>query len=556
MPDARSSGPIVGGTAAYACDRCGERHGVQAPKCKRCGVYGSVQHAVITSSPSGTSPRPFPMNGRASTTSNSRPAQPRSSDGPIPITQVQRTSADRRAIPTGFVELDSMFGANVGGGIPRAAVFFVSGGPGIGKSTMLLDLLGRIAARGMVQASGAQPSEFQQTTGEVDGLAGERMLYIAAEEDEERILDRAERLGVACDELHIKSTKDIIPVARWVRELRPNLVVIDSLNEIHLGKVCDLGEQAEMKAIAEEINRLPKINGATIFVVGHVTKDGSIAGPMKVQHKFDGTFFFERLDHLRSMRSLKNRFAPDARALFRMTTKHGLVPVENPSEALLRYRRRELPGSVVAPWMEDPTSNRSILVEVQARLALGVGAVTGANEKRILQRVPVIAEWLNLTHPDEDRPAMAANNVSINVPGGIQAKETAMDLALAVAIASSALGRVPREACYFGELGLPGEVRGVGGSTARLLEAKTSGYTIAVVPHGSGEDDDGADFGDLEIVEVSTLGEALEFAFPEEDPAFGGTSDNPAAGGTKRQRTKKSRAKKPSRGRAGRRKIT
>ena len=466
-------------------------------------------------------------------------------------------------IATGEPEFDRVLGGN---GIPRGAVLLFSGPPGAGKSTVLLGICGRLA----------------KTTC--------RVLYATAEELAANVANRAERIDQKDDELYLIATKQISDVQRAVREVQPDLLIVDSISRIAVNPNGKAGSPSEMSDAVEAIDAMATAEpppGAAgrlaVIVVIHVNKAKEIAGAMSVQHAFGGTFFLQKVaGGMRSLTGRKNRFGPDATGYFDMTSD-GLKSIANPSERFLADRVARLPGSVVSATIVDgDVDGRATLMEVQARVgaaphemrSTGDLLTTGIDKRRLEQRLAVLDDALSLY---VGAPAhLESRVVSVNVPGGLDGTETAMDLPVAIAIASSALhAPVPEDLVVFGEIGLVGEVRSTESSEQRLTEIAAMGFQRALVPR---RDQEGA-FEGLRIEAVATVVDALRAAFPEHEGCAEGLAylgelyepehveleapvepDEPAPK-AKRGRTKKpsagaAKTKKPSRGRAGRRKIT
>lgn len=469
--------------APYACARCGEPHGVLGPRCKnpRCRAWRQIRPADdAAAAPRQGGPR-APRRERAT-------AQP--------ITQIKREQKQTPKIPT----REPQFNRVLGGGIPRGAVLLFSGPPGAGKSTILLALSGELAAD------------------------GHRVLYATAEELSENVAERAERIAAEHDELFLIATKQLSDVQAAVRELRPDVLIIDSISKIAATPKGAPGSPSEMNAASEAIERMaiadpaPDSTGRlAVLVVIHVTKSkGEIAGAMSVQHLFGGTFFLERIaGGMRSLTGRKNRFGPDTTGYFDMT-EAGLRSIENPSERFLADHEADLPGSVVTPVIADGDQEvRASLVEVQAAVGDQLRKSTrvlstGIDLKRLEQRLVVIDQWLSAF---VGAPAqLCIRDVSVNVPGGVDASERAMDLPIALAIASSALRRaIPPDAVVFGEIGLVGEMRGVPDPERRLEEGATMRFRRAIAPRRSSEAGVPKAF---RVDEAPTLLEALRLAFP------------------------------------------
>lgn len=384
-------------------------------------------------------------------------ARDRPSAGPsaecVPYADLPERDAERTT--TGVTELDRV----LGGGLVPGAVILLGGEPGIGKSTLLLQVAARYAARGC-------PT-----------------LYVSGEESAAQLRGRGNRLGVEAAALAVTVATDPDAVVRAAHERRYGLILVDSIQAMRCRDVdAAPGSVRQVREAAARLTEHAKREGVPTLLVGHVTKDGALAGPRVLEHLVDTVLQFEgeaQHEH-RLVRARKNRFGPtDELGVFRMTER-GLEEVPNPSEYLLSRRPVDRPGSAVAAAVEG---TRPLLVEVQAlvgdptqgsprRTALGVDGGRVALILAVLER----AAGLRLGDRD----------VFVNVTGGIGLRETASDLAVAAAIASSAKGRaLPSGTVLAGEIGLTGEIRSVSRPELRLREAARLGFSHAVVPEGA-----------------------------------------------------------------------
>ena len=360
---------------------------------------------------------------------------------------------------TGIVELDRV----TGGGIVPGSAILIGGEPGIGKSTLLLQLTANLAN------------------------AGRRALYFSGEEAVAQVRLRAERLGLAEAPVGLASETNLSNILATLSEGRPpDLVVIDSIQTLWADTLdAAPGTVSQVRAAAQSLIRYAKMAGAAVLLVGHVTKDGQIAGPKVIEHMVDTVLYFEgdRGHPYRILRAVKNRFGPsDEIGVFEMVTG-GLREVANPSELFLGDRGSTSPGAAVFAGIEG---TRPLLVEIQALVApSGLGtprrAVVGWDSNRLAMLLAVLDARCGVSFSSHD--------VYLNVAGGLKITEPAGDVAAAAALLSSISGvSLPRDAVYFGEVSLSGAVRAASMMTARLKEASKLGFSSAVIPE-SGEAD-------------------------------------------------------------------
>jgi DNA repair protein RadA/Sms len=350
----------------------------------------------------------------------------------------------------------SEFDRAVGGGLVPGGCTLIGGDPGIGKSTLVLQLVGRLSAT-------------------------YRTAYVSGEESVDQVRLRAQRLGLAAAPVELAAATEVRDiVAAMDAPNGPQVVVIDSIQTMFVDTLDSApGTVAQVRASAQVLIKVAKRRGISLLIVGHVTKEGVIAGPRVLEHMVDTVLYFEgeRGHQFRILRSVKNRFGPtDEIGVFDMTGE-GLTEVSNPSELFLAERRGDVSGTAVFAGIEG---TRPVLVEIQALVgpaALGTArrAVVGWDSARLAMVLAVLEARCGVT--------IGSHDVYLNIAGGLRINEPAADLAVAAALVSALSGEaVPPEAVIFGEIGLAGEVRGVGQTELRLKEAAKLGFSRAIVP--------------------------------------------------------------------------
>jgi DNA repair protein RadA/Sms len=384
----------------------------------------------------------------------------------------------------GIAELDRV----TGGGLVPGSALLVGGDPGIGKSTLLL------------QATAALSKTAE-------------CVYISGEESIDQLRLRAERLGLAEAPVRLATATSVRDIVASLEDTNPpDLVVIDSIQTMFLDNLDSApGTVSQVRTSSQELIRVAKQRGFTLVLVGHVTKEGQIAGPRVLEHMVDTVLYFEgeRGHQFRILRAVKNRFGPtDEIGVFEMTDG-GLSEVNNPSELFLSERSADISGACVFAGMEG---TRPMLVEIQSLLApsaLGTPrrAVIGWDSGRLATVMAVLETRCGMV--------VAGNDVYLSVAGGLRVAEPAADMAVAAALASSASGvPVPSDTVIFGEIGLSGEVRAVSQTDSRLREAEKLGFTQAIIPKRRGKTKRGATA--LKIREIDHLSELLDIFHPKE----------------------------------------
>ncbi|HBM80302.1 MAG TPA: DNA repair protein RadA, partial [Clostridiaceae bacterium] len=384
---------------------------------------------------------------------------------------------DEERYKTGLKELDRV----LGGGIVKGSLILVGGDPGIGKSTLLLQISNSI------------------------GKENKTILYISGEESEKQIKIRASRLGVDSDNLYIVSETDIDLIEKFIEDIKPDIAVIDSIQTMYRGELTSApGSVSQVREATGRLMRIAKSMNVAIFIVGHVTKEGSIAGPRVLEHMVDTVLYFEGERHhtYRILRAVKNRFgSTNEIGIFEMRDT-GLVEVPNPSELMLTGRPENVPGNVVVSSIEG---TRPVLVELQAlvsQTSFGMPRrmATGIDYNRVVLLMAVL----------EKRAGMQLQTCDayVNVAGGIKVDEPAVDLGIILSVASSFKNKeINSEMAVMGEVGLTGEVRGISYIEKRIQEAYKLGFKSVVLPKDNAKNIKG--FSEIKIYGVQNIYEAL-----------------------------------------------
>jgi len=440
----------------FVCRECGYRTPRALGRCPECDTWSSLD--AVSSQPAAVAARP--ANGIAAR--------------PVRLSDIDAVELAR--LPVAAAE----FARVLGGGIVPGSLVLIGGDPGVGKSTLLTQLAHDIAS--------------------THGAA----LYVSGEESLAQSALRARRMGLAADNLLFLSETDVDSIVGAIRESSARLAVIDSIQSVTTADVEALpGSVSQLRESAQRFMHLAKSTGTSIILVGHVTKDGAIAGPKVLEHMVDTVLYLEgeRFNQYRLLRSTKNRFGPTHEVGVFEMRDHGLTEVANPSSVFLSERDAASPGSVVTVTMEG---TRALLVEVQAlasrtTLAIPRRTANGFDSNRLHLIGAVLARRLGIPLHDQD--------IYLNVAGGMRIDEPAIDLAAALAIVSSVRDHpMPSETVAVGEVGLSGELRSVGYLEPRLRAASQLGFVRAVVPRSAGQP---RELGGIALIPAATLREAV-----------------------------------------------
>lgn len=466
-PDANARACRYGGAMAkektsYRCTECGWTSAKWVGQCRECSAWGTLEE----SAPAGI------LAGGTAASIPRRPARP--------IGQVDAGRAKRR--PTGMGELDRV----LGGGIVPGAVVLLAGEPGVGKSTLLLDVAARAA-----RALGP-------------------VLYVTGEESASQVKSRAERIGAIDEGLLLADDNDLSSILGHVEALRPSLLVVDSVQTVQSPQVDGgAGGVAQVRAVAAALIRTAKEHDLPVLLVGHVTKDGGIAGPRVLEHLVDVVCQFEGERHarLRLLRAVKNRYGPtDEVGCFELVDT-GIRELPDPSGLFLSSTAADVPGSCATVSLEG---RRPMPTEVQALVAPSAGGsprrtTSGVDHSRVSMILAVLQARLGLDSSSLD--------VYASTVGGARTAEPAVDLAIAISIVSAFKGSAPRPSMIaVGEIGLTGEVRACTGAGRRLQEAARLGFESAIVPAQGSEDLPGIE--GMNVFTVSDLSTAIRVALP------------------------------------------
>jgi DNA repair protein RadA/Sms len=462
----------------YVCQQCGRTSPRPLGKCPQCGAWGSMVEEILAPA------------ALASVKTSGRGLGGRSV--PVRIDEIEG-SADER-LPLSIGE----FARVLGGGVVPGSIVLVGGDPGIGKSTLLLQMTIAMASVG-------------------------RILYVSGEESERQIKMRAMRLlkeedgqpQTIPEALYLVTETNLNTILEHINDVRPTLVIIDSIQTVYLPELeSSAGSVSQVRECASRLRELAKSSGTAVFLIGHVTKEGTLAGPRVLEHIVDTVLYLEgdRFQTYRLLRSVKNRFGATSEVGVFEMRERGMVEITNPSEAFLAERMVNAAGSAIAVTMEG---TRPLLVEMQgltSPTSFGNPRRTpnGVDINRLLLIVAVLTRRLGMRLAEQD--------VFVNVVGGLQVGEPAADLAIAAALVSS-LRDIPLRAdtVLIGEVGLSGELRLVGQMATRLREAAKLGFRTAIVPRRIRQVENWAV--GIQVVEARSLREALSKALVAEETA-------------------------------------
>ena len=445
----------------YICQECGYESGKWMGKCPSCNEWGSlVEEVVEAKKPSLTAP-------------SSRGA---ASSAPVKLRDVKIENETRTT--TGMKELDRV----LGGGIVKGSLILVGGDPGIGKSTLLLQICEEL------------------------GNQNRQVLYISGEESVAQIKMRGERLNVHTENLNLLAETNMSFIEAHIKNTKPNLVILDSIQTVYCDDITSApGSVSQVREATHKLMNLGKGYGITIMIVGHVTKEGALAGPRVLEHMVDTVLYFEGERHasFRILRAVKNRFgSTNEIGVFEMQDV-GLKEVLNPSEIMLAGRPMDVAGSLVSCSLEG---TRPMLIEVQAlasftSFGMPRRTATGIDYNRMVILIAVLEKRAGLD--------MGNYDVYVNLAGGMRINEPSLDLAAALAIASSFRNTpIDPHTVVFGEVGLTGEIRGVAMAEKRVVEAAKLGFKTCIMPKANVEK---LPFiKGIKVIGVSHIGEALE----------------------------------------------
>jgi DNA repair protein RadA/Sms len=443
----------------YCCQQCGFQTAKWLGKCPDCGQWNSlVEEQPIEQS---NNSRALAKPGKA-----------------LKLSDITMSEEDR--LSCGMSE----FNRTLGGGLVPGSLILVGGDPGIGKSTLLLQVFAHLATRG-------------------------KALYVTAEESARQVKLRADRLGISSDNLFLLAETSLEQIKQRIKELQPDFLVIDSIQTIFTGTIDSApGSVSQVRECTGQLMLQAKEDGLPTFLVGHVTKDGAIAGPRVLEHMVDTVLYFEGdPGHpYRILRAVKNRFgSTNEIGVFEMRGQ-GLQEVANPSELFLAERPQQSAGSAVVASLEG---TRPILVEIQALVSgssFGTPQRTaiGFDHKRVALLIAILEKKIELS--------LAGQDIFLNVAGGVRLDEPAIDLAAIAALASSHLNRIiDPQTVIFGEVGLTGEVRAISQPELRVKEAARLGFTRCLLPHGNLKNLDAPQ--SIQLIAIKHAAEALEHIF-------------------------------------------
>lgn len=442
----------------YICRECGYQSAKWLGKCSACGGWNTMDETFAKE------------EKKAASTAKTAAVLKKVSS----LKQIETDNEVRYT--TGLSELDRV----LGGGLVKGSLVLVGGDPGIGKSTLLLQICNSLAL-------------------------SKKILYVSGEESERQIKLRAQRLRVTCDNVYIVSETDVASILEYINQIEPEIVIIDSIQTMNCEEITSAaGSVPQVREATNAFMKIAKSRDISMFIVGHVTKDGALAGPRVLEHMVDCVLYFEgdRQMTFRILRAVKNRFgSTNEIGVFEMANT-GLIEVENPSKMLLEGRSENNSGSSIVCTMEG---SRGVLAEIQALVTpTGFGnprrMSSGIDINRVILMIAVLEKRAKVSLSNYD--------VYVNVAGGLRIDETAVDLGLCAAIVTGKKDiQIPEDLVFIGEVGLGGELRGISQLEKRLSEVAKLGFKTAIVPSQSMR---GVTVPkDLNVIPVKTVYEAL-----------------------------------------------
>ncbi len=442
----------------YTCGECGYQSAKWMGKCPECNQWNTLVEEVNLADDK------FFKNRKQKT------------EAPVSIAKINVESETR--IPSNIAEFDNI----IGGGLVKGSVVLIGGSPGIGKSTLLLQIAQKYAQ------------------------GGKKVLYVSAEESINQAKLRAHRVGSGSSNLFIVNQTNLDVIIEFLKKERFEIVIIDSIQALYRAEINSIpGSISQVRECAGELTFLAKSKIFSLFLIGHITKEGALAGPKILEHMVDTVLYFEGEQHhnYRILRGVKNRFgATNEVAIFEMS-QEGLKEVKNPSNVFISERADNISGSIVVPVIEG---SRPIMVEIQSLVsysgyAQATRRVTGVDYNKVNLLIAVLEKRAKLK--------LANKDIFVNVAGGVKISEPASDLAVVLAVASSLKDiKIPTELCAFGEVGLGGEVRAVTLADKRVQEASKLGFKRCIIPAVNAKRLTRKK-NKLDIIAVSTVLEAL-----------------------------------------------
>ncbi len=450
----------------YVCQECGYETAGYLGKCPECGSWGTLLEELETKLAGAKTPAAEFLN----------------TEKPVLINEISLDESVR--ISTDISEFDRV----LGGGLVQGSLVLLAGDPGIGKSTLVLQTSGKLCEK------------------------NKKVLYVSAEESASQVKLRAERLGVNTNSLYIYSQTNLEQIRSQLKELKPDILIVDSIQSIYTDNITSsAGSVGQVRECCNYLMQIAKTENITVIVVGHVTKDGNIAGPKILEHMVDAVIQFEgdKYKSYRILRAVKNRFGTTSEVGIFDMHSNGLVEITNPSEIFLKENHVATPGSVIIVTNEG---TRPLLLEIQALVGVTPypsprRITNGVDTSRLLQILAVLEKRVGLNLSKQD--------VYVNVIGGVEISEPAADLGIAVAIATC-LNDVTADmqTVMIGEIGLSGEIRPVNNLEKRIYEAQKLGFKRAIVPKANNLKEK---FENIEIVEVARIFDAITSAITKKE---------------------------------------
>lgn len=451
----------------YMCTECGTHYPKAIGKCTNCGLF----ETIVEVEDNDTDNKINHHKGYSGV----------GSSGIIKMSDIQSTEYSR--LSTGFSELDRV----LGGGLVEGSVNLIGGDPGIGKSTILLQVVYSLAEKGC------------------------KILYVTGEESPSQVKIRGHRLGMNLEKMHILASANVEEILTECKNFKPQILIIDSIQTMYLPDIkSSPGSVSQVKDSTQEITRYCKGNDVSCFIIGHITKDGAIAGPKALEHIVDAVFYFEgeQGSKYRMLRSNKNRFGEvNELGVFAMT-EDGLKEVKNPSAIFLSKYEKDVAGSAL---MVNKEGSRPLLIEIQTLVSESNAEMVrriclGLDKDRLILLMAILQKAA--------RSKFYKYDVYVSVVGGLKVNETASDLALAVALLSSLEEKtIPRDYAFFGEIGLTGEIRPVPNGEERIKEAIKHGMKKIVLPKANAPKKADYWYGKAEIIQLSDVTELIEFFY-------------------------------------------